>query len=82
MRQVVYNGMDLYGKVFTVKIPFVVCEVIRPLRSLAMLEDKGFHLTVKGGCRKLGSRGREINLRRQGNSYLVDVELPGRTAGM
>ena len=42
MREVVYNAMDLYGKVFTVRIPFVVCEVRRPLLSLAMLEDKGF----------------------------------------
>ena len=42
MREVVYNAMDLHGKVFTVKIPFVVCEVRRPLLSMAMLEDKGF----------------------------------------
>ena len=54
MREVVYNAMDLHSKVFTVKIPFVVCEVRRPLLSLAMLEDKGFHVTVKDGCRKLG----------------------------
>ena len=27
MREVVYNAMDLHGKVFTVKISFVVCEV-------------------------------------------------------
>ena len=77
MREVVYNAMDLHGKVFTVKIPFVVCEVRRPLLSLAMLEDKGFHLTVKDGYGKLGGHGREINLRRQGNSYLVDVEFKG-----
>ena len=31
-----------------------------------MLEDKGFHLTVKDGCRKRGGHGREINLRRPG----------------
>ena len=43
MRGVVYNVVDLHGKVFTVRIPFVVCEVRRPLLSLAMLEDKGFH---------------------------------------
>ena len=43
-----------------------------------MLEDKGFHLTVKDGCRKLGGHGRESNLRRQGkNYYLVDVEFQG-----
>ena len=77
MREVVYNAMDLHGKVFTVRIPFVVCALQRPLLSLAMLEDKGFHLTVKDGCRKLGGHGREINLRRQGNSCLVDVEFQG-----
>ena len=42
MREMVYNAMDLHGKVFTVEIPFVVCEVRRPLLSLAMLEDKAF----------------------------------------
>ena len=77
MREVAYNALDLHGRVFTVKIPFVVCEVRRPLLSLAMLEDKGFHMTVKDGCRKLGGHGREVNLRRQGNSYLVDVEFRG-----
>ena len=77
IREVVYNAMDLHGKVFTLRIPFVVCEVRRPLPSMAMLEDKGFHLTVKDGCRKFGGHGREINLRRQGNSYLVDVEFQG-----
>ena len=68
MREVVYNAMDLHGKEITVKIAFVVREVRRPLLSMAMLEDKGFHLTVKDGCQKLGGRGREINLRRRGNS--------------
>ena len=77
MRDVAYNALDLLGKVFTVKIPFVVCEVRRPLLSLAMLEDKGFHMTVQDGCRKLGGHGHEMNLRRQGNSYLVDVEFRG-----
>ena len=77
MREVVYSAMDLHGKVFTVRIPFVVCEVRRPLLSLAMLQDRGFHLTVKDGCRKVGRHGREINLRRQRNSYLVDVEFQG-----
>ena len=42
------------------KIPFVVCEVRRPLLSLATLEDKGFHMTVKDGCRELGGHGRVI----------------------
>ena len=77
MREVAYNALDLHGRVFTVKIPFVVCEVRRPLLSLAMLEDKGLQLTVKDGCRKLGGHGREMNLQRQGNSYLVDVEFRG-----
>ena len=44
MRQVAYRGGSS---------PFVVCEVTRPLLSLAMLEGKGFHMTVKDGCRKL-----------------------------
>ena len=77
LREVAYNALDLHGKIFTVKIPFVVCEVRRPLLSLAMLEDKGFHMTVQDGCRKLGGHGREMNLRRQGNSYLVDTEFRG-----
>ena len=69
--------MDLHGKVFTVKIPFV-CEVRRPLLSLATLEDKGFHLTVK----KMAAGNLEVMvesliLRRQGNSHLVDVEFRG-----
>ena len=42
-----------------------------------MLEDKGFHMTVKDGCRKLGGHSREMNLQKQGNSYLVDVEFRG-----
>ena len=77
MRKVAYNALDLQGRVFTVKIPFVVLEVRRPLWSLAMLEDKGFHKTVKDGCWELGGHGREMNLQRQGNSYLVDVEFRG-----
>ena len=72
-REVVYNAKGLHGKVFTVKIPFVVCEVRRPLLSLAMF--------FNDGCRKLGGHGREINLRRQGNSYLVDVEFRGGLLG-
>ena len=31
----------------------------------------------KDGCWKLGGHGREMILRRQGNSYLVDVEFWG-----
>ena len=34
-------------------------------------------MTVKDGCQKLGGQCREINLGRQGNSYLVDVEFQG-----
>ena len=44
MREVSYNALDLHGRVFTVKIPFVVCEVRTPLLSLAILEEKGFHM--------------------------------------
>ena len=47
----VYNAMNLRGKVFTVKMPFVVCELRRRLLSLAMLEDKGgFHWTISHYC--------------------------------
>ena len=63
--EVAYNALDSNGKVLTMRIPFVVCEVRRPLLSLAMLEDKGFHMTVKSGCRILGGHGREMCLRRQ-----------------
>ena len=52
MREVVCNAMDVHGKVFTMRIPFV-CEVRRLLLSVAMLEYKGFHLTVNDDCRKL-----------------------------
>ena len=65
-RKVMYNAVDLHGEVFTVKIPFVVCEVRRPMLSMAMLEDKGFHLTVGDGCRKVGGHGREMSLRKKG----------------
>ena len=34
-------------------------------------------MTVQDGCQKLGGHGREMNLRRQGISYLVDVEFRG-----
>ena len=65
-REVAYNALDSNRKVLTVRIIFVVCEVRRPLLSLAMLEDKGFHMTVKNGCRILGGHGQEMCLRRQG----------------
>ena len=73
--QSLYNAMDPHGEVFTVKTPFVGCEVRRPMLSMAMLEEKGLHLTVGDGCQKLGGHGREIIPRRKGNSYLVDVEF-------
>ena len=64
-------------EVFTVRIPFVVCEVRKPLLSLAMLEDRGFHVTVGCGSRILGGHGREMCLRRKENSYHVDMEFRG-----
>ena len=71
MREVAYAAQDLHGKVFTVRNPIVVCEVRKkPLLSLAMLEDKGFYMSVENGGRILG-----MCLRRQGNSYHVGVEF-------
>ena len=81
MREVVYNAMDLHGEVFTVKIPFVVCEVRRPMLSMAMLEDKGFHLTVGRGRWKLGGHGREMILRSNGDSHLVNVDFEDELQG-
>ena len=81
MREEAYNALDVDGKVFTVRIPFVVCEVRKPLLSLATMEDKGFYMTVEGGCRILGGHGRAICLRRQGNSNHVDMEFTDGTAG-
>ena len=54
MREVSHNALDVDGKVFPVMIPFIVCEVKRPFLSLAMLEDKVCHMSVKDGCRTLG----------------------------
>ena len=62
MREVAYNAQDMNGKRFTVRIPFVVFQVRGSLLSLAMLEDRGFHVTVKDGCRILGGHGREMCL--------------------
>ena len=71
MREVVYNEMDLHGEVFTVKVLAVVCEGRRrPMLSMIWWEIEGFHLTVGNGCRKLG---REMSLRRNGDSHLVNV---------
>ena len=82
MREEAHNAQDVDVKVFTVRIPFVVCEVRKPLLSLAMMEDKGFfNMTVEGGCRILGGHGRAICLRRQGNSNHVDMEFRDGTAG-
>ena len=64
MREVAYNALDVDGKVFTVRIPFVVCEVRKPLLSLAILVDRGFHVTVGCGSRTLGGHGRGMCLRR------------------
>ena len=78
LREEAHNALDVDGKVLTVRIPFVVCEVKKPLLSLAMMEDKGFEMTVEGGCRILGGHGRAICLRRQGNSNYVDLEFRDR----
>ena len=80
MREVAYNALDLQGRVFTGE-DSVCCHVRLegPLLSQAVLEDKGSHMTVKDGCRKLGGHGREMNLQRQGNSYLVDMAVSRRT---
>ena len=64
MREVAYNALDVDGKVFTVRIRFVVCEVRKPLLSLAILVDRGFHVTVGCGSRTLGGHGRGMCLRR------------------
>ena len=73
MREVACSALDVDGKVFTVRIPFFVCEVRKPLLTLAMLVHRGFHVTVGCGGRILGGHGREMCLRRKENSYLVDI---------
>ena len=79
MREVVYNDMDLHGEVFTVKVLAVVCEGRRrPMLSMIWWEIEGFHLTVGNGCRKLG---REMSLRRNGDSHLVNVEFEDELQG-
>ena len=79
MREVVYNEMNLHGEVFTVKVFAVVCEG-RRLQLLSMIwwEIEGFHLTVGDSCRKLGGHGREMILRRDGDSHLVNDESEKR----
>ena len=82
MREVVYNETNLHGEVFTVKVFAVVCEG-RRLQLLSMIwwEIDGFHLTVGDGCRKLGGRGREMILRRDGDSPLVNDESENELQG-
>ena len=72
MREVVYNEMNLHDEVFTVKVFAVVCE------SMIWWEIEGFHLTVGDGCRKLAGHGREMILRRDGDSHFVNVESEKR----
>ena len=71
MRGVVYNEMDLHGEVCTK----------RPMLSMIWWEIDGFHLTVGDGCRKLGGHGREMILRRNGDSHLVNVEFEDELQG-
>ena len=42
---------------------------------------EGFHLTVGNGCRKLGGHGREMILRRDGDSPLVNCESENELQG-
>ena len=76
MREVVSNEKNLHGEVFTVKVFVVVCEGRRrQLLSMIWWEIEGFLLTVDDGCRKLGGHGREMILRRDGDSHLVNAEF-------
>ena len=82
MREVVYNEMNLHGEVFTVKVFAVVCEGRRrQLLSMIWWEIEGFHLTVGDGCRKLGGDGREVILRRDGDSPPVNDESENELQG-
>ena len=71
MRGVVYNEMDLHGEVCTK----------RPMLSMIWWEIEGFHLAVRDGCRKLGGHGREMILRRSGDSHLVNFEFEDELQG-
>ena len=83
MREVVSNEINLHGEVFTGKVFAVVCEGRRrQLLSTIWWEIEGFLLTVGDGYRKLGGHGREMILRRNGDSHLVIVEFKRRIAGM
>ena len=58
------------------KVFSVVCEGRRrQLLSMIWWEIEGFLLTVGDGYRKLGGHGREMILRRNGDSHLVNVEF-------
>ena len=54
LRGVVYNEMDLHGKVCTK----------RPMLSTTWWVIEGFHLTVGDGCLKLGGHGRDGSAKR------------------
>ena len=71
MRGVVYNEMDLHGEAF----------IRRPTLFMALLKDEDFHVTVGDGCRKLGSHGREMILRKSGDTHLVNVEFKDGLVG-
>ena len=69
MREVAYDAQDLSGKFFSVRIPFVVCEVRKPSLSLAcwraevsMLLSEvavGFLVDMAGRC---ASEEKEIRI--------------------
>ena len=70
------NEINLHGEVFTVKVFAVVVEGRRrQLLSMIWWEIEGFLLTVGDGYRKLGGHGREMILRRNGDSHLVNGEF-------
>ena len=76
MREVVSNEINLHGEVFTVNVFSVVCEGRRrQLLSMIWWEIEGFLLTVGDGYRKLGGHGREMILRRNGDSHQENVEF-------
>ena len=75
MREIVSNEMNLHGEVFTVKVFSVVCEGRRrQLLSMIWWEIEGFLLTVGDDYRKLGGHCREMILRGDGDTLLVNDE--------
>ena len=82
MPEVVYNETNLHDEVFTMKVFAVVCEG-RRLQLLSMIswEIDGFHLTVGDDCRKLEGHGREMILRRDGDSSLLNDESENELQG-